>query len=183
MTMLGRVADAGPPVLAVLALLVSGGCTSTDASLGVGPAVVPDAGAAMPSGDPASPPSRALLGPVQFLPVVGAPPNTVASLSKALSDSAAANGIAIAPSEGPAAPLRLKGYLSALDEGSRTVVVYVWDVVDPAGNRVSRIQGQERIAGTAADPWSNVGDAALQAIASRTMAEIRRTAPASGRAG
>lgn len=117
---------------------------------------------------------------VQFLPVVGAPPEKVAMLSEALSRSAAQKGVTILPSGSGTAPLRLKGYLSALGEGRETIVVYVWDVVDETGNRVSRIQGQERVSGNAADPWDSVGEAPLAAIAGRTIDEFLSAGPAAG---
>ncbi|MBC8129092.1 MAG: hypothetical protein H7Y08_02075 [Rhizobiaceae bacterium] len=119
-------------------------------------------------------------GPIQFLPVVGAPPQKVGLLSDALGRSAAESGVAILPSGGSVAPRRLKGYLSALSEGPETVVVYVWDVVDPAGNRVNRIQGQHRVAATAADPWDAVDAAALAAIAEETIDAFLRQGSASG---
>lgn len=163
----------------VLGSLALAGCTSTDASLGLGSAADTRSVASAPT-PAAGLGAAASIGPVQFLPVVGAPPETVAALSRALAASAAANGVAIAASDGPAAPLRLKGYLSALPEGSETVVVYVWDVVDPAGNRVSRIQGEARAKGSAGEAWSHVGEATLEAIAERTMGELRQTARAAG---
>ncbi|BDA85815.1 hypothetical protein Sa4125_33570 [Aureimonas sp. SA4125] len=120
------------------------------------------------------------MGAVQFLPLVGAPPETVAALSQALAESAARSGVTILPSSDAAPPLRLKGYLSAMSEGSGTVVIYVWDIVDPAGMRVSRIQGQERIDAAGGDPWSVVGKEALARIAETTFRELRQQGAARG---
>lgn len=120
-------------------------------------------------------------GPIQFLPLVGAPEAKVAMLSQALGQAAAANGIALSPADGPVAPQRLKGYLSVLTEGRETVVIYVWDVVDPQGVRLNRIQGQQRVAASSStDPWSVVDAAALQAIAATTMREFHSSAPTRG---
>ena len=124
--------------------------------------------------------SNGTVGPVQFLPLVGAPPEIAAALSQALGTSAAQNGVTILSSSGPIAPLRLKGYLSTMAEGSGTLVVYVWDIVDPQGKRISRIQGQEKIAATAADPWSIVGQEALARIAAATLADFRQQAAVNG---
>lgn len=183
------------------------GCTTGDPSLGVTPprAIVgaaPDnspGGAAdlapAPGQTPALQPAqvqpaptevraaagRSQAGPIQFLPLVGAPEEKVVVLSQALGQAAGANGVALAPSQGPVAPQRLKGYLSVLVEGRETVVIYVWDVVDPQGIRLGRIQGQQRIAAAnPGDPWSVVDGAALSAIAATTMQEFRRTASARG---
>ncbi|KAI1692705.1 hypothetical protein Ddc_23410 [Ditylenchus destructor] len=65
----------------------------------------------------------------------------------------------------------MKGYFSVLSEDNQTTVLYVWDVLDASGNRLHRIQGQEKVQGAAADSWSVVQPATMQAIADRTMQE------------
>lgn len=164
-------------LLAVSLILALSGCRSVDPTAGLSPG----AGIGGGTGEPAPAEITATapvgsIGPVQFLPVVGTPPAVAEMLSAALGAEAAKAGIGIAPSDAPTTPLRLKGYFSALGEGSETVVVYVWDVVDPAGNRLHRIQGQERAPGARpdTDPWMGVGEATLGAIARRTMGELAR---------
>jgi hypothetical protein len=184
------IAALGPRLAAgFLALLLLAGCNSVDPTAGLSPSADIGGGgrlAAMSGGgdmraaEPATTaslapsPGAASIGPIQFLPVVGAPASTVEALSAALAAEAQRANVAIEPSDGPATPVRLKGYLSALGEGRDTLVIYVWDVVDPAGNRISRIQGQERAAGagSSADPWAGVSREALSAIARRTIGEI-----------
>jgi hypothetical protein len=187
-----------PALLAALSAGVLAGCSAAESpDFGLTPPAAIGGGAATAAiqPEPASPPaasasqsaflasqpaSTGTVGSVQFLPLVGAPPATVAALSQALAVSAAESGIAILPSGDPVAPLRLKGYFSAMSEGSGTVVVYVWDVVDPAGTRITRIQGQETIARSAADPWSAVDQAALARIAATTLQAFRRQVAANG---
>lgn len=178
--------------LALLATGLLAGCTASDnPDFGVKPPApignVTTADARQPAPAFAPPAQQAMqqaptgtATPVQFLPLVGAPPETVAVLSQALAASAAENNVTILPSGDPVAPLRLKGYFSAMAEGSGTVVVYVWDIVDPAGTRITRIQGQERIDATAADPWSVVDSAALARIAASTLREFRQQVAAAG---
>jgi hypothetical protein len=177
--------------LAVLAPALLAGCTASDnPDFGVTPPAAIGGGGTTASLQPAPAASlptavtqRAQAGvaqPVQFLPLVGAPPETVAALSQALAASAPENGVAILPSSDPVAPLRLKGYLSAMSEGSGTVVVYVWDIVDPAGTRISRIQGQEKIDAAAPDPWSVVDAAALARIAAATLRSFSQQVAANG---
>jgi hypothetical protein len=173
------------------------GCTTSDPGMGItppgaisgasadsSPAVVADLSPApmQPGPTGARPPAGASQnGPIQFLPLVGAPAEKVALLSRALAGAAAANGIVLSPADGPVAPQRLKGYLSVLPEGRATVVIYVWDVVDPQGVRLNRLQGQQRIeAVNAADPWSVVDASAMATIAATTMDEFRRSAPRQG---
>ncbi|MCE7026746.1 hypothetical protein [Jiella avicenniae] len=106
---------------------------------------------------------------VQFLPVVGAPQREAELLARALSEESQQAGVRIRPASGPVAPLRLKGYFSAFTDGGETVLVYVWDVLDENDQRIRRIQGQERVAGTNSDPWSQVDLDALRKVARETF--------------
>lgn len=170
-------------VACAVLLLVLSGCRSVDPTAGLSPAAEigsasgADARSAEPVQITATAPAGSI-GPVQFLPVVGAPEAVARQLSAALAAAAAQAGVGIAPSDAQATPLRLKGYLSALAEDEATVVVYVWDLVNSSGERISRIQGQERVprTGQGGDPWADVSEMALSAIARRTMDEVSRTA-------
>ena len=64
----------------------------------------------------------------------------------------------------------LKGYFSAFSENGKTTVVYVWDVLDPSGNRLHRIQGQEAVAvDGGSDAWAAVPPEAMERIADRSV--------------
>lgn len=106
---------------------------------------------------------------VQFAPVIGATPQALAALSRGLTSRAAARGLNITQGS---APYLMKGYFSAMADGSATSVIYVWDVMDGSGNRVHRIQGQEKAAGSSGDGWSSVNDATMEAIAAKTVDEL-----------
>lgn len=127
-------------------------------------AVAPPAAPAPASGSLAS-------REIQFLPLTGAPEEKAVMLARSLSDSAATAGVEIRPAGGAATPVRLKGYFSAFNDGTSTTLVYVWDVLDPSDQRIHRIQGQESVPGTASDPWADIGQAQLDAVADRTMRE------------
>ena len=118
-----------------------------------------------------SPGQRAGNQEIQFLPVVGAPQRDGEMLARALSEESGRAGLTIRPASGPVAPIRLKGYFSAFTSGSDTVLVYVWDVLDDKDQRIRRIQGQEQVAGTDADPWSKVDLDTLRKVARHTMSE------------
>ena len=45
------------------------------------------------------------------------------------------------------------------------------DVLDAAGNRLHRIQGQESFPGAPGDPWASVPPDVMQRIAARSMAD------------
>jgi hypothetical protein len=138
---------------------------------------------------PASPLVPAATGPVassrlrmEFAPVVGATINAATPLSRRLSQQAPQRGIEIVPGGAAPGEYLVKGYLSAIGDGNETIVIFVWDVLDTAGNRLHRIQGQERIAAKAgADPWQSVPNATMEQIADRTLGEI--AAWASSRSG
>lgn len=106
---------------------------------------------------------------VQFLPVVGAPQREAELLARALSEESQQAGVSIRPASGPVAPIRLKGYFSAFTSEGGTVLVYVWDVLDASDQRIRRIQGQERVAGTDADPWAKIDLETMRRVAQETM--------------
>ncbi|MEH6718233.1 MAG: hypothetical protein V7704_05050 [Aurantimonas endophytica] len=130
---------------------------------------------------PAPPPANAMASrEIQFLPLTGAPEDKAVTLARSLSDSAATAGVEIRPAGGPATPVRLKGYFSAFNDGSSTTLVYVWDVLDPGDQRIHRIQGQESVPGTSSDPWADIGQAQLDAVAARTLREAAALVGQSG---
>jgi len=110
-------------------------------------------------------------GTIRFLPIIGAPVEAVTPLSKQLGNEARSHGLTIKSASDTSSQHILKGYFSALKDGEKTTVVYVWDVLDSAGNRLHRIQGQDTVDATAANLWSVVPPQTMQAIATRTIAE------------
>ncbi len=114
-------------------------------------------------------PAASTGGSVRFLPVIGAPIEVVTPLSKELVAAARQNGLEIRGSGDSTASHMLKGYFSAFEEGQNTTVVYVWDVLDNAGARLHRVQGQETVAGKSSDKWSVVGEDVMRKIADDTI--------------
>jgi hypothetical protein len=107
--------------------------------------------------------------PIQFAPITGATREAAAPLSERLAARARERGIALAGGGAQPAYI-LKGYFSEVTEGKATTVIYVWDVMDAAGNRLHRIQGQAKADG--AGGWSAVSAKTMQAIADRTIDEL-----------
>lgn len=123
---------------------------------------------------PAATPGRTATlkpGKLHIAPIVGAPVNVVTPLTHRMNDDAKAKGVELAGANDTSAAYVMKGYFSVLSEDNQTTVLYVWDVLDASGNRLHRIQGQEKVQGAAADSWSVVQPATMQAIADRTMQE------------
>ena len=123
---------------------------------------------------PSTPPARTASlkpGKLYIAPIIGAPVNVVTPLTHRINDDARAKGVELAGNGGADAAYVMKGYFSVLSEDNQTTILYVWDVMDASGNRLHRIQGQEKVPGAAADSWSVVPPSAMQSIADKTMQE------------
>ncbi|MGX5839523.1 hypothetical protein ACWGTI_02240 [Mesorhizobium sp. ArgA1] len=119
---------------------------------------------------------------LQIAPIVGASVEAATPLTAELQTRARQRGITLAGSADQAATHVLKGYFSTMTEGTDTTVIYVWDVYDPAGNRLHRINGQQKAASVnAAEGWPAVAPATMQAIADQTIDQF--AAWLGGRAG
>ena len=107
---------------------------------------------------------------LQIAPIVGASVEAATPLTAELQTRARQRGITLAGSSDQTATHVLKGYFSAISEGKDTTVIYVWDVYDPAGNRLHRINGQMKAPSVnGADSWKAVSPATMQAIADQTI--------------
>ena len=113
-------------------------------------------------------------GTIRFLPIIGAPVQAVTPLSKELGAAARGSGLTIKGSGDETAEHVLKGYLSAFADGDKITVVYVWDVLDNAGARLHRIQGQESVKGGGSDAWAAVPPDVMQEIGTTTIAEYMK---------
>jgi hypothetical protein len=161
-------------------LLIAGllaACNSTESALNVQGAApqsaqttTPPAAAPAPVATPAPTRSAALKpGKLYIAPIIGAPVSVVTPLTHRINDDARAKGVELASNNAADAAYVMKGYFSVLSEDNETTVLYVWDVMDASGNRLHRIQGQEKVPGASADSWSIVPASAMQAIADKTM--------------
>ncbi len=111
------------------------------------------------------------LGTIRFLPIIGAPVAAIRPLSRQLGNEARGNGLTIKSSTDTSSEHILKGYLSAFNDGEKTTIVYVWDVLDNVGQRLNRIQGQEYVSGSSTDAWSAVPPAVMELIATKTISQ------------
>lgn len=128
---------------------------------------------------PASANTTAALNPgiaartrLRFDPIVGATVDVATPLTERLAQRARARGITLAGSADPSTTHVLKGYFSTLTEGGQTTVIYVWDVYDPAGNRLHRINGQQKAPAGGSEGWASVQPATMQAIADSTVDQL-----------
>lgn len=134
------------------------------------------AGTAATSLPPSSPAqSAAVTGRprIQIAPLVGTSVEAAAPLTERLNAKARERGIKLVGSSDTSATHVLKGYFSVLTEGKDVTVVYVWDLYDPAGNRLHRINGLQKAPalGNGQD-WSAVSPATMQAVADATFEQL-----------
>lgn len=160
-------ADAPPPA-AVAAVPAPAAAPAAAPAVVAAPAATPatPAAPARPRAVAAGTPAR-----IQFAPVVGASPTSMSPLAARLTARAAQRGIGVAP-EGDSATHVLKGYFSSFTEQRETTVIYVWDVLDPAGNRLHRIQGQQKVSGAQGEGWNSVTAQVMETIADRTIDDL-----------
>lgn len=128
--------------------------------------------AANAAASPRSAAATAALGRtrLQIAPIVGASVEAAGQLAERMSLRARERAIVLAGSSDQAATHVLKGYFSALTEGKDTTVIYVWDIYDPSGNRLHRINGQMKAPSVpGAEGWAAVTPATMQAIADATI--------------
>jgi hypothetical protein len=169
--------------IAICALLASAlaACNSTEATLdvasdGTPASTAPATATQLPATAPAvtTTPQQAVATSsvrMRFAPIIGAPVDKVTPLSRRISARAKEKSIAIVASTDQTATHVFKGYFSVLSEGSSSTVIYVFDILDPSGNRMHRIQGQESVAGNnATDAWAAVPGTVMETIADKAMA-------------
>ncbi|MGX9176481.1 hypothetical protein [Mesorhizobium wenxiniae] len=107
---------------------------------------------------------------LQVAPIVGASVEAATPLTAELQTRAKQRGITLAGSAGQTPTHVLKGYFSTMSEGKDTTVIYVWDVYDPAGNRLHRINGQQKApSANGGEGWAAVAPETMQAIADQTI--------------
>ena len=109
---------------------------------------------------------------LRFDSVVGATVEAVTPLNERLASRARAAGIKIAGNTDPSTTHVLKGYFSTLSEAGETTVIYVWDIYDAEGNRLHRINGQQKAGSAAGEGWGAVPPATMQAIADVTIEQL-----------
>lgn len=110
---------------------------------------------------------------VTFLPVLGPPQSAISQLSSSIRNSAQGNSVTIIPKGQTGATYQVKGYFSALDDGTGTRLIFIWDVLDRNGRKIHRISGEERTSSRNANPWSAIDSGMITNIVERTMQNLR----------
>jgi hypothetical protein len=147
------------------------------AAQGISAATSPTATSTVPTATaaastPATPAQAAALAKtrLQVAPIVGASVEAAAPLTTELQTRAKQRGLTLVGSTDQTATHVLKGYFSTMSEGKDTTVIYVWDIYDPSGNRLHRINGQQKAPAVGGgEGWPTVAPATMQAIADQTI--------------
>lgn len=109
---------------------------------------------------------------VAFEPFTGIPGNIADDLATEIATAAEANNITLVKRIGSPATYRVKGFLSAVSSDNAANIVYVFDVFDANGKRLHRITGERQAGVSSGDPWSGVGTATLNQIATNVMFQL-----------
>ena len=156
-----------PPVTSAQALPATQGASATTSQT-----TTPAATAAPAASTPATPAQAAAVAKtrLQVAPIVGASVEAAAPLTAELQTRAKQRGLTLVGSTDQTATHVLKGYFSTMTEGKDTTVIYVWDIYDPSGNRLHRINGQQKAPSAGSgEGWPAVAPATMQAIADQTI--------------
>ncbi len=168
----------------LLCVLAVSACTSTQdvlepSAIAASPPGTTDPAVPGTAAQPAAATASAPLNPgiaartrLRVDPIVGATVETATPLTERLAQMARARGITLAGSADPSTTHVLKGYFSTLTEGGQTTVIYVWDVYDASGNRLHRINGQQKAPAGGGEGWASVPAATMQGIADATVDQL-----------
>jgi hypothetical protein len=150
--------------LIVLALVLAA-CAAAQPRLGPGPPVIAPKGAL--SLGPAPVKGQAVSFAVSTVTAI---PGTFAFiLQDELKAFAASRNLVVITDDDPTATYQVKGYISAIGDANRVMLVYVWDVFDASGNRLHRFSGQEPAGKGSVDPWTAVTKEVIRDAARETV--------------
>ena len=136
-----------------------------------------DPNASITAGTPAAAPASQGAR-ISIAPVIGAPDAVARQLQTQLTSDIEAQRITVAKSPNETAQYTLRGYVVSAREQGRTKVSYIWDVTDPAGQRVNRITGEEVISGArSSDPWAAVSPQVVSTISKKTVGSLATWLP------
>ena len=149
------------------------GCESGSGVLG--------GGANAPQTNLALPPAEATtsqVAKIQIAPIIGSPDNVARDLAAQLTTAIERNRLTVAKAPNVTAEYTLRGYIVASREKTGSKISYIWDITDPAGKRIKRLEGEELAPGAGKDPWSSVTPQIVQRIADKAAAQIASAIPA-----
>ncbi len=132
----------------------------------------------------APPPAATGAARVAIAPVFGAPDGVANQMQTSLGGALQKSSVTVAQGANDKADYTLRGYVVAAREKTGVKVSYIWDVTDPAGQRVKRITGEEMVAAAQGrDPWSAVSPQVIETISTKTAGQVATWLPSAGQPG
>lgn len=108
---------------------------------------------------------------VAFDRIDGLPPAVFDRYVRKLGDEAEARHVPIVTREG-FAPYRIKGFASVWTRGRQATMSWVWEIYNAEGQRVMRINGDEKAGTAGRDAWQAVSDEVLARAARNGMEQL-----------
>ncbi len=109
---------------------------------------------------------------VAVAPIMGAPDAVSKDVGGLLGSSLERQRVSVSK-DGERPDYTLRGYMVATRERASTKIAYIFDLTDPAGKRVNRIQGEEMAqGGDAKNPWSAITPEVAQRITDKTATSL-----------
>ena len=131
------------------------------------------------AGQPTAPSTSAMR--LVIAPVIGAPDAVAKQMQSSLSSALAKQNVSVVQNTSDKSDYTLRGYVVSAREKAGIKVSYIWDVTDPAGQRVNRITGEEIVGSAQArDPWSAVSPAVIETISNKTASQVAAWMPGKG---
>ncbi|MEO9340184.1 hypothetical protein ABFT80_22385 [Mesorhizobium sp. SB112] len=163
--------------ISLIAATALSACTSTQDVLDPAAIEPPGTAAATPSANPgtSNAPANAVAkrARIQIAPIIGASAEAATPLTARLVTKARERGLTVFGSaESSTATHSLKGYFSVFSEDNETTVIYVWDIYDPAGTRLHRINGQQKMQASPTPGWPGVPASEMETIADSTVDQL-----------
>ena len=144
------------------------GCETGNSLLGSSDPGAPPTELANPAATPATGGVR-----LAVAPVIGAPEAVAKQMQSSLTGALTKKGLSVAPNATDKSDYTLRGYVVSAREKAGVKVSYIWDVTDPAGQRVNRITGEEIASGGSdRDPWSSVSPQIIETISTKTSGQV-----------
>ena len=105
--------------------------------------------------------------------VFGAPDNVAKQMQTSITGALQKSSLAVSQNPADKADYTLRGYVVSAREKAGVKVSYIWDVTDPAGQRLNRITGEEVVAAAQGrDPWSAVTPQVIETISAKTATQV-----------
>jgi hypothetical protein len=117
-----------------------------------------------------------VIATVALEPITGPRQSVSLRIAALLNAASQHEQLALFNYEGAKGDYQLQGDLQAIQEENSVKLVYSWLVFDQTGELISSTSGTEIVKSTEAEPWSEVPEATLKAIAEQGIAAVMREA-------